>query len=409
MDHTVAPDPRHFSMHDSTLMQDPYPYYGELRRQGCPVAHSEELGGFYFTTTYAGTRRVYDDFRTFSSADGTALPKQPLPLYPIDLDPPQQTRMRKILNPLFLPEAVVRYRPRMAEVINGLIDGFAGKGEAELQEELVRPTLATIILPFLGVPMSDREMLAHKLDYLTRRRADDPETCARYGEELGAYLLELIAQRRAAPAQDDIMQVLIDARVDGEPLTDTEILGTATLVLFGGLDTTSAALGLALWHLIENPDIARQLLDGEIDFPRALHEYVRYASPIQGLRRTVARDTVLEGCPLRAGDFVMAMNGAANHDPSRFPNPHEVRFDRPIGSEHDHLGFGGGAHICLGQHFAKTLMETLIRSVLTRLSGLRIADGFAPEFAVGESRVLKSLPVRFAAVRSASELFAAID
>ena len=154
---------------------------------------------------------------------------------------------------------------------------------------------------------------------------------------------------------------------------------------------------MALWYLIEHPGDRARLLTGEVDFPNALHEFVRYTSPIQGLRRTVTRDTELEGCPLKAGDYVMAMNGAANHDPGKFPEPDEVRFDRPIGNEHDHLGFGGGAHICIGKHFAKTLMETLIRAIFDRLPDLRIQPDFQPAFAVGESRVLKTLPVTFRA------------
>lgn len=397
-EHWTAAD---FSQHDSELMQRPYEFFDRIRSSGCPVARSEKLGGFWYTTNYAAARRVYDDFRTFSSADGTALPKQPLALYPIDLDPPQQTKMRKVLNPIFLPDAVKAYQPRMAAIIDALLDELAPKGEAELQEDLVRPTLATVILPFLGVPLSDQAMLAHKLDFLTRQRVDDPETCARYGMELSAYLNDFVLRRRSAAPEDDLMQVLLDARINGEPLTDDEIVGTATLVLFGGLDTTSAVLGRAIWYLIEHPDVCAQLLKGELDFPRALQEFVRFASPIQGLRRTVTRDTELEGCPLKAGDYIMAMNGPANHDPSKFPEPDEVRFDRPIGSEHDHLGFGGGAHICLGQHFAKTLMETLIRAVFARLPDLRIRAGFEPSYAVGESRVLRTLPVTFRPVPAA--------
>jgi cytochrome P450 len=386
-----------FSQHDRALMQRPYEFYDKVRDSGCPVARSEKLGGFWYTTNYAAARRVYDDFRTFSSADGTALPKQPLALYPIDLDPPQQTRMRKLLNPIFLPDAIQKYSPRFDEIIGTLLDEIVPKGEAELQEDLVRPTLATVIMPFLGVPKPDWAMLAHKLDFLTRMRVDDPETCGRYGEELSAYLFEFAVARRAAPPEDDLMQILIDARIGDEALTDEEIVGIATLVLFGGLDTTSAVVGMALWYLIEHPEERAQLLNNHVDFPKALHEFVRYASPIQGLRRTVTRDTELEGCPLKAGDYVMAMNGAANHDPGKFPDPAEVRFDRPIGNEHDHLGFGGGAHICIGQHFAKTLMETLIRAVFDRLPNLQLRDDFRPTFAVGESRVLQTLPVTFRA------------
>jgi len=390
-----------FSMHDRELMQQPYAFFDKLRESGCPVAHSKELGGFYYTTNYAAARRVYDDFRTFSSAQGTALPKQPLPLYPIDMDPPLQTKFRKILNPLFLPQTVETHRWKVEKVVNELIDGFAERGEVELQEELVRPTLSTIFLPLLGVPLKDRDMLAFRLDYLTRKRAEDPETCARYGQELDAYLREFITARRDSPPQEDIMQTLLDCRIGGQALTDEEILGVATLVLFGGLDTSSAALGEALLYLIRNPDDRKRLLDGDVSFRTALDEFVRFASPIQGLRRTVVVDTVLEGCPLKAGDFVMAMNGPANHDPDKFENPDKIDFNR-IRDEHDHLGFGGGAHICIGQHFARMLMEVVIRRVFARLPNLRVKDEFSAFYAVGESRVLQKLPVAFDPVRQSA-------
>lgn len=386
-----------FSQHDRALMQRPYDFYDKVRETGCPVARSEQLGGFWYTTNYAATRRVYDDFRTFSSADGTALPKQPLALYPIDLDPPQQTRMRKLLNPIFLPDAIQKYRPRFEAIITELLDGIVPTGEAELQEQLVRPTLATVIMPFLGVPRDDWDTLAHKIDFLTRMRVEDPETCGQYGLELSQYLYEFASRRRLSPPEDDLMQTLIDARINGEALTDDEIVGIATLVLFGGLDTTSAVAGMSLWYLIEHPAERAKLLNGEIDFPTALQEFVRYASPIQGLRRTVTRDTELEGCPLKAGDYIMAMNGAANHDPGHFADPDEVRFDREVRTEHDHLGFGGGAHICIGQHFAKALLEMMIRSIFDRLPDIRIRSDFQPVFAVGEARTLKTLPVTFRA------------
>ena len=382
-----------FSMHDAERMQDPVPFFNAVRAK-CPVAHSDQLGGFYFVTSYKGARKVYDDFRTFSSADGTALPKQPLPLYPIDLDPPLQTKYRKLLNPLFLPDAIGKYQPRMQQVIDELIDDFIERGRADLQVDLIRPMLAILVLPFLGTPLSDRAMLAHKMDFLTRHRADDPETCEQYGRELAEYVIALIAKRRASPPQDDIMQVLLEARIDGAPLTDMEILGVATLVLFGGLDTTSGALGEAFHHLAQHPEDGRRLMSGEVSFPRAIDEFVRYASPVQTLRRTVTHDTELEGCPLKAGDFVMSMNVAGNHDPAQFEEPDTIRIDRNLGP-HDHLGFGAGAHICLGQHYARTLMETVIRSVLTRMPDFRLPEDFAPSYAVGESRVMKLLPVEF--------------
>lgn len=383
-----------FNYHDEAQMQAPVPFYQEMQKK-CPVAHSDQLGGFYFATSFKAAKKVYDDFRTFSSADGTALPKQPLPLYPVDMDPPHQTKLRRILNPLFLPEAMDGYRPQMQKVVDEFIDQFIEDGFVEIQEQFVRPTLSAVVLPFLGVPMADRDMLAVRLDYLTRHRADDPEGCARKGEEIGKYLLDLTARRRQSPPQDDILQVILDARVDGEPLTDIEILGILTLVLFGGLDTTSGTMGEAFLHLARNPRDRERLLSGEVPYKKAIEEFVRYASPVQGLRRTVTRDVEIEGCPLKAGDFIMAMNGGGNHDPEQFENPGQIIIDRDMDAPHGHLGFGAGAHICLGQHFARTLIECMIETVLTRMPDLRAPEDFQPVYAVGESRVMKTLPLHF--------------
>jgi cytochrome P450 len=241
MDEHAKAAAKAFSFHDAALMQNPVPFYDEIRGK-CPVAHSDQLGGFYFVTTFVGAKRVYDDYKTFSSTDGTALPKQPLPLYPIDLDPPEQTRLRKLLNPLFIRDAAASHANDIQTVVDGLIDSFIADGEAELQSQFIHPTLSGVVLPFLGVPMADLPMLSEKVDYLVRHRADDAEGCAKIGVELGEYLLALTERRRAETPRNDILQTLVDGEIGGRPLTEMEILGVLTLTLFGGLDTTSAAL-----------------------------------------------------------------------------------------------------------------------------------------------------------------------
>lgn len=383
-----------FMFHDPESMQAPGAFYDRMRRE-CPVGHSAKMGGYYFTTTFAGTKRVFDDFRTFTSTDGTALPKQPMVLLPSDVDPPAQTRLRRLLNPLFLPDAADRLRPRIQAVIDELFDEIAARGEIEILEDFARPMLSGVVLPFLGVPLSDRRLLAEKLDFLVRCRAGDPEGSARVGEEIGAYLIALTNGRRAGERQDDILQLLIDAEIDGEKLDDMEILGILTLVLFGGLDTTTAALAEALLHLARHPEDAERLRSGAVPWSRAIEEFVRYASPVHGLRRTVTCPVELEGTQLRAGDFIMAMNGAGNRDPEQFDQPDTILIDRQIDVPRGHLGFGAGAHICLGQHFARVMMELLLKTVLTRIPDFRVPDDFVPEYAVGESRVMKRLPVSF--------------
>ena len=392
-----AVDATAFSFHDAELMQDPVPFYDEMRRK-CPVAHSDQHGGFYFVTNFVGAKRVYDEYLSFSSKDGTALPKQPLPLYPADLDPPEQLRLRRLLNPFFVVEAAATHAADVKEVVERLIDAFIDKGEAELQRDLIHPTLSGIVLPFMGAPMSDLPMLSSKIHHLTRHRADDPDGCARIGEELGAYLLEITDRRRREEPKQDILQTLVDAKIEGKPLSDMEILDTLTLILFGGLDTTSAALTEGFLHLSRNPSDADRLRSGEVPWRSAIEEFVRFASPVQGLRRTVAKEVELEGRVLSPGDFVFAMNGAANRDPDRFSEPNRIIIDRQMDG---HLGFGAGAHICLGQHFARTLMEVVLKTTLTRIPDLSTPGDFAPEYAVGESRVMKTLPIRFKA-RSSS-------
>lgn len=381
-----------FSHHDDVLMQNPHPFYEEARSK-CPVAHSEALGGFYYATRFDAVRQIYSDFRDFSSAEGSGLPAQPVKMYPIDLDPPEQTKYRKILNPTFTPENVATHRARIEEIIDHLFDGIAAKGEAELLGEVIRPALATIVLPILGVPMADHPIVSEKLDYLVRHRTTDPEGCMRLGGEMCTYLMGLAAQRRKAPRKDDVLQTLIDSEIDGVPVSDDQVFRVLTVILFGGLDTTSAALGEALLHLARNPEDAERLRKGEVSWETAIEEFVRFTSPIQGLRRTVTRDVVLDGQTLHARDLVLALNAAANRDPEKFAEPNRCIIDR---ENNDHIGFGTGAHVCLGRNVARLVMEVFLKAMLSRFPDYQVPDDFVPEYAVGEARGMKTLPIRFA-------------
>lgn len=381
-----------FNYHKPEQMQDPFPFYANVRSK-CPVAHSEELGGFYYAPTFAETKRVFEDFRVFSSADGTALPKQPMALFPEDLDPPVQTKYRRILNPRFTPEHVSQFREQLQGLVDGYIDSFMDKGEAELEDDLIRPTLANTVLPMLGVPTAQLDTVAGNVDYINRMRTRDPEGSQEKGVWLAGYLMELTAERRKENEQkDDILTLLVNSSVDDVPLDDNQIFSMLMILLFGGLDTTSAAMGEALYHLAHNPDDADRLRNGEVSWAQAIEEFVRYTSPVQVLRRTVRKETELGGQSLCPGDFVMAMSGAANRDPAQFERSNEIIIDREID---EHLGFGAGAHICLGRHFARLAMEVMLSSIITRIPDFHFSDDFTPEYAVGESRGMKTLPVLF--------------
>lgn len=372
-------------------MRDPYPMYERMRGQ-CPVGRSEQYGGFYLATTYELVKQVFDDYRRFSSSTGVGIPPHPYKMMPIDLDPPQQTKYRRILNPRFTVDAVAGQGGKVEAKVEALIDAFIEKGSADLAADLVRPLLPAIVLPLLGVPEKDQAQMSAWIEYLTRGRANDLQGVAKAGEQIGAYLMGLVAQRRTQPEVDDIMGLLLTSSVDGTPLTDEDIFRVLLIILFGGLDTTSAVMLESLLFLSRHPDEGQKLLSGERDWATAIEEFVRYASPIQGLRRTAAQDTELAGQALKAGDWVFALHGAANRDPAVFAEPNRCLLDR---APNPHLGFGSGAHICLGRNLARLEIRILLTAVLQRLPDFNAGKDFTPDYLAGEARGMKTLPVHF--------------
>jgi len=372
-------------------MRDPHPMYDSFRRQ-CPVGRSEQYGGFYVASTYDTVKRVFEDYSHFSSTEGVGIPPHPYKMFPIDLDPPLQTRFRRVLNPRFTPEAVATQAGKIESEIHRLIDAFIERGSADLAAELVRPLLPAIVLPYLGVPTQDQPQVSAWIDYMTRGRANDMAGVAKAGESIGAYLMGLVMQRRSQPPVDDLVGTLLTAEVEGKPLSDEDIFRVILITLFGGLDTTSAVMLESLLFLARNPAEKEKLRAGERDWTVAIEEFVRYTSPIQGLRRTVAKDTELDGQALKKGDWVFGLHGSANRDESHFARGNECLLDR---APNQHLGFGAGAHICLGRNLARLEIRLLLQIVLQRIGDYSAEPGFEPDYLAGEARGMKSLPVRF--------------
>jgi len=385
-------DIANFDHHDPGRMQQPFDFYASVRSQ-CPVAHSAQHGGFYYAVGHEGAKKVLSEFTLFTSTEGVALPAMPSRMLPVDLDPPRQTRFRKTLNRFFAIEAAEKYRGQVQTIVDGLIDRFIARGRADFAAELTRPTITLFLLPLIGVPEQDRERLTEEFDFLSNERTSDPDRYDRTVAYISTYLMALIAKRRASPdSHDDYIQYLLDEEFEGRLLNDQEIFEVLLVSLFGALDTTHAASNTGLLHLGRNPSDKELLLSGEIPWLAAIDEFVRYASPIQFLRRTVKTDVEFLGVQLEAGAPILAGIGAGNRDPQVFPRPEECIISRDASA---HLGFGAGAHICLGRNFARVIIETVLRAVLTRLPDYRIAENFEPVFTSGEGRRMRSLPVAF--------------
>ena len=372
-------------------MNDPHTMY-QAFREHCPVGRSQQHGGFYVASRYAEVKRVFEEYSTFSSSSGVGIPPHPYKMYPIDLDPPQQTKFRRILNKPFAAESVANTRPEIEAEIRALINGFIAKGEADLAVDLVRPLLPAIVLPMLGVPIEDRRQLSSWIEYLTRGRATDMAGVVKAGEDIGAYLMGLVARRRTQPRSDDVISVMLESRIDGAVPSDEDIFRTLMIILFGGLDTTSSVMLEALLYLSRNPEEKLRLKSGERAWGPAIEEFVRHTSPVQGLRRTLTKEAELNGQHLQAGDWMFALIGSANRDESVFAEANRCILDR---SPNPHIGFSAGAHICLGRYLARLEIEILLSAVLERLPDYRVVDGFVPDYLVGEARGMKSLPVTF--------------
>jgi cytochrome P450 len=372
-------------------MQQPHAMYAQFRDK-CPIGRSGQHGGFYFVSRYDAVKKLFEDFQTFSSAEGVGIPPHPYKMYPIDLDPPAHTKYRRILNRRFTPEAVAPKREQVEAVVGRLIDAFIGKGSADFAADLVRPLLPAIVLPLLGVPVEDQPRLSGWIEYMTRGRATDLPGVMKAGEEIGKYLMALAARRRNEPRGDDVISLLLETPVDGSPLTDEDIYRVLLIILFGGLDTTSAVMLESLLYIARNPEVRTALSAEGADWGSAIEEFVRYTSPIQGLRRTVTKDTEVEGQPLKAGDWVFGLHGSANRDASVFADADRCVLDR---TPNPHLGFGAGGHICLGRNLARLEIEVLLKAVLRRMPDYRVAEDFVPEYLVGEARGMTRLPVAF--------------
>lgn len=381
-----------FNHHDIEVAQDPYSLYAKVRSGGCPLAHSPELGGFYFPTTYEGVKRVFSDFRTFSSAQGSGLPDQLVRLLPVDLDPPSHTRWRRVLNRYFTQEAAETDRPRVQGICDSLIDDFAARGSVDAVNQLTRPFLAMTMLPVLGVPDADRKEIGEKLMWMVFNRMVDHDGWVRRYGEIAEYLTALMAKRRTDTPRDDLLQCLIEQEFDGKRLTDTEGYQVILLTLFGALDSTSSAMSGSLYHLACNPEDKERLLSGQVPWTGALEEFLRFTTPIVALRRTVTQPTELDGGRLEPGDFVLACNGAANRDPAKFPDPDRIILDRDAS---EHMTFGAGGHICIGRHYARVMLRICLETMLRRLPDFAVADGFQPEYTSSEARALKTLPLIF--------------
>lgn len=319
------------------------------------------------------------------------------PLIPLQIDPPDHVKFRRLLDPLFAPKEVAKLEPDVRRLVNELIDDFEADGECELSDQFAIPLPCTVFLALLGLPIEDLDLFLRFKNGIIRPGGDSVEAAkaiqAAAGQEIYAYFQKVVDARRIEP-RADLISGFIEAEVDGHRLSDHDILDICYLFLLAGLDTVTASLTCAVAYLANHPE-RRDAMSADLSLvPAAVEELLRWESIVPAVPRVAMTDIEISGETVHAGEAVMCMLGAANVDPTEFPDPEVVDLERP---GNRHLAFGGGVHRCLGSHLARLEMRVALEELHRRLPDYAIKAGETPRYTMG-IRAVEYLPLVFTPV-----------
>lgn len=391
----------HFSLHDHEVQQNRLAIY-ERMREVCPVSRSVEHGGFSVAATYQAVYDLAHQPEKISSFPVTIPPfGNPVPMIPIEADPPVHAKYRALVRHRFSPKMVAAMDSQVRAIVTELLDDLEGRSEVDLAKEIAVPLPLRVIFDlFLGVPRDDYQWLYEKAIMMLQPdpNASDEEKqqlAGAAGVEIGGYFAGVLENLRKNGYGDDLVSELDQAIVDGERLSDDEILGFCLLLVPAGFDTTASAIGRMFQMLATRPEV-REGLTACIDDPKALEiavdELIRLISPVSGLARTVGEPCAFADVDLDEGDRLLLMFASANRDSAEFPDPDEFIADR---KPNRHVAFGTGIHRCLGMHVARKEMTVLAEEFLRRMPEFRLDPENPPAWHTGDTWGVKSLPVIF--------------
>ncbi|MDT5412204.1 MAG: hypothetical protein QOG14_4424 [Mycobacterium sp.] len=364
------------------FQDDIYDVYRVLRDEH-PCYHNAELG-FYAISRFRDVWDVMGDWRHWSS-EGVAEGASLLPQF-IYMDPTRHDTLRELVSRAFTPGTVARLEPRVREVTAGLVEQLAEKGSGDIVKDLAVPLPATIMGELIGVPA---ERLAHFISLAEGfLGVTEPEQIAEPAARIYEVFTDLMAQRRTAP-QDDLMSALLAAEVDGQRLTEDELLGFCFLLLVAGNDTTTSLIGNGSLLLADNPDQRAVLIADRSRLRDSIEEMLRCESPTQVIPRIAREDTQIHDVLVPAGARLQLTLGAANRDDREFPDPDRFDVTRKVRRS---VAFGVGLHFCIGAPLARLESAIAFDELLGRMPDYAIAA--TPErIRSNWARSLKTLPV----------------
>ena len=382
----LTPSELGFAPADLSFIGNPYPVYERLRSTG-PILYDQQTD-HWLVPRYADVNALLRDrrfgrtYHHLASDSEMGRPDTPESLAPfwhlirngiLDMEPPDHTRVRKLVSKAFTPRMVEGLRERIQAIVDRLIDGIAGAGEFDLISSLAEPLPVEVIAEMLGVPSSDRHLLRPWsaeicLMYELNPSEEYAGRAVNASVEFSDYLRMLSRERRADP-QEDLISALAQVVEEGQRLTEDELIGTCVLLLNAGHEASVNVTGNGWWALFRNPDQLRLLRHDPSLVPAAIEELMRYDTPLQMFERWVLEDSEVCGVPIRKGSELGLLFGSSNHDPAVFRDPDRLdvtRVDNP------HLSFGAGIHFCLGAPLARLELEVSFSTLLRRIPTMEL-------------------------------------
>jgi hypothetical protein len=381
-------NPFSYEFHD-----DPFPVYRQLRDEA-PAYHDDDLG-YWALSRYDDVAHALHDPDTFCSRFGITLEEgSALPML-LTTDPPDHTALRRLVSRAFTPRRVADLESAIRTLSTGYLDRLRDRAAADFIVDYAAPLPMDVISRLLGVPDGDQEELRGWSDALLHRAEGDMEVTpagidAAY--QLYKYFSAFVAERRAAPGDDDLAGALVAAESDGERLTDDQVVGFLFLLIIAGNETTTKLLGNCLLAMQRFPRERTKVIADPARIPDAVEEILRYEGSTQVMARTLTREVALHGRKMPRGDKVLLLLGSGNRDERVWDDPDAYDIDRSWPTHH--LAFGHGIHVCLGAALARLEMRVGLEEFLGRHPGYEIDERALERVHSGNVRGYSRMPIR---------------
>ena len=373
------------------FLADPYDYLPRLHDTLPPVYYDLDprMGGSWVTIKHDLAFKALRNSENLTIETAGIFPRDPDParyfsLIPQELDPPVHRKFRNVLDPFLSPRAVLSLENDIRTLANDLIDKFIDKRECEFGADFARPLPVTVFLRFMGLPLEMTEQFVTWVVALIKFAERD--LAVKIMAEIEQYMAGVIEEKRRNPDNGAISHI-VHGRIDGEPLKERDIYGFVFFLFIAGIDTVFAALNNTWVWMARNPERRHEMIADPGNIDNQAEELLRmFGVTFSG--RTLIKDYELGGVAMKKGDRVMALLPACNYDPDVFPNPREVRFDRP---RTPILSFTGGVHACMGAHLARREYKIALQEWLRRIPDFDLAPGttivYPPSGVVGPEKV----------------------